>query len=238
MVQLSYTHTRIAAYAGYVMQAIVNNLPPLLFVTFWRQFDISLDKLAALIVINFITQLAVDLLSVRFMDKIGYRRAAIAAHICGAVGLFSLGVLPFVIPSAYAGILIAMLINAVGGGIAEVIISPIVEALPGEQKAASMAILHSFYCWGYLAVVLLSTLFFATIGIANWRILPMLWALVPAANAVLFAKVPLKMLIDDTAAAMPLKNLFSRKLFFSASHNDALCRGCRTSDGAMGFIFR
>jgi Na+/melibiose symporter-like transporter len=107
-----------------------------------------------------------------------------------------------------------MLINAVGGGIAEVIISPIVEALPGEQKAASMALLHSFYCWGYLAVALLSTLFFAVIGIANWRVLPMLWALVPAVNAVLFSKVPIKMLNEDNSSAIPLKTLFSRKLFF------------------------
>jgi fucose permease len=212
MVSLNYRHTLAASYLGYVSQAIVNNLAPLLFLTFQRQFDISLGRLALLISLNFTIQLVVDLAAARFIDKIGYRIAAVSAHLLCAAGLFSMGVLPFVL-SPYAGLVVAVVINALGGGLIEVIISPIVEALPGERKTAAMSLLHSFYCWGYVLVVVLSTLYFNLAGIINWRYLPMVWALLPLGNVFLFAKTPLKTLIDESAQAIPLGSLVRRRVF-------------------------
>ncbi|MDR2185963.1 MAG: MFS transporter, partial [Treponema sp.] len=213
MGQLNYRHTLAASYLGYVSQAIVNNLGPLLFLTFQRQFQVSLSDLALLISMNFGVQLLVDLLAAHFIDRIGYRRAAVSAHICCAAGLVSMGILPFALPKPYLGLMLAVFINALGGGLIEVIISPIVEALPGDHKVASMSLLHSFYCWGHVAVVLLSTLYFTLAGIESWRYLPMIWALLPLGNVFLFVRVPMKTLTGETASAQPLGSLFKRKIF-------------------------
>jgi MFS family permease len=213
MKHLSYRHTLWACYLGYIGQAIVNNLAPLLFLTFQREFQVSLSRLALLISLNFGIQLLVDLVSVWVIDKIGYRKAAVSAHLLCAGGLFSMGILPFMLPDPYAGLVLAVIINALGGGIIEVIISPIVEALPGERKAASMSLLHSFYCWGYVMVVALSTLYFTLAGIEHWRYLVMLWALLPLCNVFLFALVPIKTLLDESASAIPLGSLLKGKVF-------------------------
>jgi fucose permease len=210
---LNYRHTLWASYLGYATQAIVNNLAPLLFVTFQRRFDISLSSLALLITLNFGIQLLTDLAAAHFVDKIGYRRAALLAHLLCALGLILMGTLPFVLSNPYGGIAAAVVINALGGGLIEVIISPIVEALPGERKAASMSLLHSFYCWGYVLVVTLSTAYFALAGIDRWRYLPLLWALIPLGNAFLFARVPMKTLIDPSAAPLPPASLLKRNFF-------------------------
>jgi MFS family permease len=210
---LSYRHTLAACYLGYVSQAVVNNLAPLLFLTFQRQFHVSLGSLALLITLNFGIQLAVDLAAVRFIDTIGYRAAALSAHIFCTVGLVSMGLLPFIMPNPYGGLVIGIVINALGGGLIEVIISPIVEALPGNRKAAAMSLLHSFYCWGYVAVVGLSSLYFTLAGIDKWRYLPMLWAALPLGNILLFARVPLKTLIDESLSPAPLRFLFRKKFF-------------------------
>jgi fucose permease len=213
MRSLTYRHTLAASYLGYISQAIVNNLAPLLFLTFQRQFGISLGRLALLISLNFTIQLLVDFAAAHFIDKIGYRIAAVSAHLLCAAGLVSMGILPFSLPDPYGGLIIAVVINALGGGLIEVIISPIVEALPGERKAAAMSLLHSFYCWGYVTVVVLSTLYFNLAGIRNWRYLPMLWALLPLGNVFLFAKTPIRTLIDDSARAIPLRSLVRRQVF-------------------------
>jgi fucose permease len=213
MASLNYRHTLAASYLGYVSQAIVNNLAPLLFLTFQRQFNISLGRLGLLISLNFIVQLLVDLAAARFIDKIGYRRAAVGAHLLCGAGLLSMGFLPFILPDPYTGLVLSVVINALGGGLIEVIISPIVEALPGERKAAAMSLLHSFYCWGYVAVVGVSTLYFNLAGITRWRYLPMIWALLPLGNVFLFAKTPIKTLIDETARAIPLRSLLRRRVF-------------------------
>jgi fucose permease len=210
--KLGYNHTRAACYLGYVSQAIVNNLGPLLFLTFNRQFNVSLGKLAFLVVLNFSVQLLVDLAAVHFVDRIGYRAAALAAHVCCAAGLCGMAFLPFVLPP-YQGLLVAVFINALGGGLLEVIISPIVEALPTDHKAAAMSLLHSFYCWGVVGVVILSTVYFNFAGIDNWRWLPLLWALLPLGTVFLFAAVPLKTLIDETGEAVPLRELSVKRLF-------------------------
>ncbi|MDR1058020.1 MAG: MFS transporter [Treponema sp.] len=209
---LHYGHTRTAAYIAYITQAIVNNLGPLLFLTFRRQFNLSLGSLALLVSLNFAVQLGVDLGAVRFMDRIGYRAAAVGAHLSCTLGLLAMGFLPFVM-NPYGGLLIAVTLNAIGGGIAEVIISPLVEALPGTRKAAAMSLLHSFYCWGYVLVVLLSTLYFTLIGIDYWRFLPMLWALLPLGNAFLFAGVPIAVLTSPSKPALPAAALFKKRIF-------------------------
>jgi MFS family permease len=186
----------------------------LLFVTFHREFAISLPSLAMLITLNFGIQLTVDLLSVRLIDRIGYRAAAIAAHLFCTIGLVGMGIFPYITGDPYWGLTIAVVINAIGGGLLEVIVSPIVEALPGNRKSSAMAMLHSFYCWGYVLVVLLSTLYFTIVGIEQWRYLPILWALIPLVNCFFFIKVPLRSLVEDSAAAPPVKALLGKKVFW------------------------
>lgn len=209
----NYKSTVNACFAGYVVQAIVNNFVPLLFLTFNKSYGIELSKITALITVNFILQLCIDFLSAFFIDKIGYRAAAVAAHVFAAAGLVSLTVLPDILPSPFVGLLISVVPYAVGGGLLEVIVSPIVEACPTDKKSAAMSLLHSFYCWGHVAVILLTTLFFVTAGIENWRVLAYLWAIVPFANAVYFCLVPINSLAAEEGSA-PMKELFKSKLFW------------------------
>jgi MFS family permease len=208
----TYKHTLYASYVGYITQAIINNLSPLLFVTFQREFNLSLELIGLLISLNFGTQILVDLAAVRFVDKIGYRKSAVIAHSASALGLISLGILPNVLSSPYMGLVIAVLLNSIGGGIIEVIISPIVESLPGDEKAAAMSLLHSFYCWGVVLVVVLSTIYFNIAGMHNWIYLPVLWALVPLLNAFFLTKVPLRTLVESHEQ-IPLRKLFSARVF-------------------------
>ena len=214
---LNYQHTIWASYLGYVTQAIVNNLSPLLFLTFQSQYGISLDKITLLITLNFGIQLTVDLASAVLIDRVGYRVGVVAAHICAALGLAGMAVLPGLAGglsgNAYAGLLVCVVFYALGGGLIEVLISPIVEACPTEGKAAAMSLLHSFYCWGQMAVVLLSTVFFAAAGMGSWRVLCVLWALVPACNAVYFLKVPIRTL-EEEHETMPIPRLLRRKMFW------------------------
>jgi fucose permease len=213
MMQFTYTHTRKACYLGYVCGAIINNFTPLLFVTFQKQFNVSLGHLALLISINFGVQLLVDMAAVHVVDRIGYRAAALAASAFSAAGLLAMSFFPFVLPNPYTGLLLAVVINAAGGGLLEVIISPIVEALPSNNKCAAMSLLHSFYCWGYVAVILLSTLYFTLAGIQRWRYLAMLWMLPSLVNIFLFSVVPLKTLVVGNASAVPLRVLLGKKNF-------------------------
>ena len=166
-----YQKTIYACFVGYVVQAIINNFVPLLFLTFESTYHIPLGQITMLITINFGIQLLVDLLSAGFVDKIGYRISIILAHVFAAAGLLGLAVLPELLPSAYAGLLISVTIYALGGGLLEVLVSPIVESCPTDNKEKAMSLLHSFYCWGHVGVVLLSTLFFQVFGIENWKIL-------------------------------------------------------------------
>ena len=210
--KLTDKHTLYASYLGYITQAIINNLPPLLFVTFQNQFDIPLSKISALITMNFVIQIIVDLISAKYVDRIGYRPSIVAAHVFAVLGLVSLGTLPYLM-DPFIGIVIAMFLNAIGGGLTEVLISPIVESLPGDEKAAAMSVLHSFYCWGHMAVVILSTVYFVAIGTDHWQFLPFLWALLPLFNAFLYAKVPMHVLVAEEDK-IPLSKLFSAKIFW------------------------
>lgn len=208
-----YRKTFYACYTGYIVQGIVNNLTPLLFVTFISSGWVSLRTVTLLTTFNFLTQLTVDLLSVRFVDKIGYRTSMVLAHILAALGLVSLAVLPFILPSPFAGLLISVFIYAVGSGLIEVLVSPIVEACPSDNKAASMSILHSFYCWGVVFVISLTTLYLSIFGRDSWRSLCFIWALVPFFNAFAFAKVPIKRL-TEVGEGMSVRELFGSKMFW------------------------
>lgn len=209
----SYKHTFFASYAGYFVQAIINNFIPLLFLTFQKSFGFSYDKISLLIVINFGIQLLVDLSSAPFIDKIGYRKCIVAAHVCASVGLAGLGVFPFIM-EPYIGIILCIFIYAVGSGLIEVIVSPLVEACPSEKKAASMSLLHSFYCWGQMSVVAFSTLFFVLLGIENWRFLAFLWALVPFFNGIYFTLVPVPEVLNQ-GKGMKICQILSSKLFYA-----------------------
>lgn len=209
----SYSHTIYASYLGCVTQAVVNNFVPLLFLTLAGAYRLSLEQLTLITTINFAVQMAVDLLSARFVDKIGYRTAAVAAHVFAVLGLAGLTILPGLLGSRYIGLLCAVVLYAIGGGLIEVIVSPIVESCPTTKKEAAMSLLHSFYCWGHVGVVLVSTAFFVLFGTENWQILALLWAILPAANAVYFALVPLYP-VAGGHEPMPLKALLSQKVFW------------------------
>ena len=209
-----YKHTIRACFTGYIVQAIVNNFAPLLFITFQNQYNIPLSQITILITFNFILQLVIDFLSAFFIDKIGYRTSAVLAHVFAAAGLILLPVLPEFFSNPFTGLLIAVMIYAIGGGLLEVLISPIVEACPSENKEKTMSLLHSFYCWGSVGVVLLSTLFFSLFGTQNWKIISVLWALIPIGNALLFSKVPIASLIEEGENVLSLTELFNTKIFW------------------------
>lgn len=209
-----YQNTVYACFVGYIVQAIVNNFVPLLFLTFHKTYGIPLSEITFLVTVNFAIQLCVDLLSVTFVDRIGYRASMILAHATAATGLILLAVLPGMMPSPYMGIMIAVVFYAVGGGLLEVVVSPVVEACPTPNKEAAMSLLHSFYCWGHVGVVLISTAFFALFGIDNWKILAVVWAVVPVANMIVFTKVPIVSLIEEGEEGMSPGGILKTKLFW------------------------
>ena len=210
----NYKSTIYACFIGYVVQAIINNFAPLLFITFQKDYNIPLSQITLLVTINFGIQLLVDLLSVRFIDYIGYRASLIIAHVFAASGIIFMTILPDILSSAYTGLLISVALYAIGGGLLEVLVSPVVEACPTDNKETAMSLLHSFYCWGHVGVVLLSTVFFTIFGIENWRIMAYVWAVIPFVNTFLFARVPIANLIAEGESSIPLKSLFSQKLFW------------------------
>ncbi|MBQ7330246.1 MAG: MFS transporter [Oscillospiraceae bacterium] len=187
-----HKRTLCASYIGYITQAIVNNLAPLLFVIFQRQYGLTVAQIGFLVTFNFGVQILVDFLAARYAEKIGYKKCIVAAHIFSAAGLLGLGILPELVGNAYLGLMLAIGIYAVGSGLIEVLVSSIVQALPLDAKSAAMSLLHSFYCWGHMLVVLLTTVFFCFFGTENWKWLAALWALIPLGNVFLFAKSPVQ----------------------------------------------
>ncbi|MBQ2115810.1 MAG: MFS transporter, partial [Lachnospiraceae bacterium] len=210
----NYQKTVYACFVGYIVQAIINNFVPLLFITFEKSYHIPMSQITMLITFNFGIQLFVDFLSAKFVDKIGYRISVVLAHVFSATGLICLAILPDLLPNAFTGLLIAVVIYAIGGGLIEVLISPIVESCPTDHKEKTMSLLHSFYCWGHVGVVLISTIFFKIAGIENWKILAVIWALVPIMNSIAFIKVPIASLIADGETGMRIRDLFKNKLFW------------------------
>lgn len=211
----NFKSTVFACYRGYITQGIVNNLSPLFFVLFQNKFGISYSLISALILCNFVTQVITDMLSVKYVDRIGYRKSAVIAHALAFLGLVMQGTLPNVLPAPYVGLVLATIVNGVGGGLIEVIISPIVDSCPGDAKASAMSLLHSFYCWGQVGVVLITTLLLRLIGEDLWFIIPILWSLLPLYNLFRFLKVPLTPTVPEEEKT-PLKTLFTSKIFLVA----------------------
>ena len=211
--QNKYRKTLIACYLGFITQAIVANFAPLLFLRFRGEFGLSLGQIALIPTVFFFTQLLVDLFCARFVDRLGYRRCIVASEVLSALGLIGLSFLPQLIGNAFAGILLCVAVYAVGSGLIEVLVSPIVEACPFEHKDAVMSTLHSFYCWGWLATTLISTGFFALFGIKNWRILAGLWALIPLYNIYNFATCPIERLTEE-GKGLSIGALFKRPVFW------------------------
>ncbi len=209
-----YNKTITACFTAYIVQAVVNNFTPLLLLFFQSSYHIPLSQITLLVSFNFGIQLLTDLLSVGFIEKAGYRVSMITAHVLSAAGLILLTVLPEVLPEPFIGILAAVMVYAAGGGLLEVLVSPVVEACPSDNKEKAMSMLHSFYCWGHAAVVLISTLFFYVAGIENWKILAVIWAAIPIGNAFVFARVPIAPLIEDGESGLELKELFRIKVFW------------------------
>lgn len=210
-----YQKTIRACFASYIVQAIVNNFVPLLFLTFQSSYHIPLSRITMLVTINFGLQLLVDLASVGFVDRIGYRASMVLAHALAAAGLALLAALPEAMPDPFMGILLAVAVYAVGGGLLEVLVSPVVEACPSDHKEQAMSLLHSFYCWGHVGVVLISTLFFALLGIGHWRMLALAWALVPLGNMIAFLRAPMPPLMEEGQRGMTLGELARQKTFWA-----------------------
>lgn len=211
----NYRKTVIACYLGFVTQAITANFAPLLFLTLHNNFSIPLGKIALISSVFFVTQLIVDVLCAKFADKIGYRRCVVGSQLMSAVGLIGLAFLPELLPDPFTGIIISTVIYAVGSGLTEVLVSPIVEACPFEHKEAAMSLLHSFYCWGSVGVILISTLFFAVFGIENWKWLSCAWALIPFINMFNFSSCPIEHPVED-GEGMGIKGLLKVPLFWLA----------------------
>lgn len=210
----SYTHTITACLCGSFIQAITLNFAPLLFLTFRSQYGVSLGKVGFLVTLNFGIQLFIDLIFSKLADRVSQRLSLVLAHVLSAVGLISLAFLPDMIDNAYTGLVISVVIYAIGGGLLEVTVSPIVEACPTKRKSATMALLHSFYCWGYVLTVLLSTLFFFFFGIENWKYMSLIWAVIPALNTVYLLFVPMPDQEKGSGEKMEYKVLFRNKIFW------------------------
>ncbi|MCM1120573.1 MAG: MFS transporter [bacterium] len=210
-----YRKTKIACYLGFITQAIAANFAPLLFLKFHIDYQISLGKIAWISICFFFTQLLVDLFCARFVDRIGYRVCIVASEVCAAAGLIGLAFLPDISPNPFIGITGSVILYAIGSGLIEVLVSPIVEACPFENKEATMSLLHSFYCWGSVGTILISTVFFLIFGMDSWKWLAALWALIPAVNIYNFATCPIEHLVDG-GRGMEIRELFRNPLFWIA----------------------
>ena len=213
MKQKNYKKTLTACYLGFVTQAISANFTPLLFLTFRSTYGITLDKIAMIPLVFYLTQLIVDFAATKFADKIGYRTCVVASQVLSAAGLALMAILPEIVSIPYIGILISVVLYAVGSGLIEVLVSPIVEACPFENKEGTMSLLHSFYCWGAMGVILGSTLFFAVFGVENWKILTFIWALVPLYNTFNFINCPIERLVED-GKSMGIGRLLKTPIFW------------------------
>ena len=211
--QKNYKKTLIACYLGFVTQAISANFTPLLFITFISTYGITLEKIAMIPLVFYLTQLLIDLAAAKLADKIGYRTCVVASQVISAVGLALMAILPEVLSKPFIGILISVVLYAVGSGLIEVLVSPIVEACPFENKEGTMSLLHSFYCWGAMGVILGSTFFFAMFGVENWKVLTFIWAFVPFYNTFNFVTCPIERLVED-GKSMGIRKLLKTPIFW------------------------
>lgn len=209
----NYKKTLIACYLGFITQAIVANFTPLLFLKFHTDFKISLGNIALISTVFFFTQLVVDLFCAKFVDKIGYRKSVVASEVFAALGLIGLATLPSLFSNPYVGIIISVIVYACGSGLIEVLVSPIVEACPFDNKDSVMSLLHSFYCWGSVGVILISTIFFSIFGLDHWRIVACFWAIVPLVNIFNFMTCPIEHLTEE-GEGLSIGGLFKIPVFW------------------------
>lgn len=210
--KISYTPTKIASYAGFFVQAIVNNFLPILFIAIQDVYGIGYEKLGRLIMINFLTQLVTDMLTPKIVSVLGYRKTAVMCQGFAALGLSMLSFMPRLLPDAYAGIIVSVMVYAFASGLMEVILSPMIEMLPTESKSGNMSILHSFYCWGQAVTALVTTLLLNSFGYVNWMYIPLIWAAVPLINMFSFFKVPI-IEPEPERKSDRLKDLLKSRLF-------------------------
>lgn len=213
IMRTNYKYTVYACYIGYIIQGIINNVSPILFVSYQKQLGISLEKIGLLIAVNFCVQIITDLAAAGAVDKIGYRASMVFAHIISTCGLLCLGLLPVFLPDAFVGLLLATVLNGIGGGLLEVLVSPIVEAAPSKEKDKAMSMLHSFYCWGCVGFVGISTILLHFLGLGRWYLLPVLWCVLPFLNCFLFSVVPINTLVEEEEKSS-LKELVSQRIFW------------------------
>lgn len=213
MKQKNYKKTLVACYLGFVTQAITANFTPLLFLTFVNTYGVTFEKIAMIPLVFYLTQLLIDFAATKFVDKIGYRTCVVASQVLSAIGLLLMAILPELLSAPFIGILLSVVLYAIGSGLIEVLVSPIVEACPFENKDGVMSLLHSFYCWGAMGVILGSTLFFALFGIEKWKVLVFIWALVPLYNAFNFMNCPIERLVED-GKSMGVRELLKTPIFW------------------------
>ena len=212
--RLTYKHTMVCCFMAYITSAIINNFAPLLFLTFQKSYGLTVPQLGVLVTANFFIQMLVDYLGARYAHKLGYRKTILTALFASALGLVCLGILPEVAGNKFFGLIVSVAFYAIGSGLIEVMVSPMTEALPTKNKDGVMSLMHSFYCWGVVVVVLLSTLFFATIGIDKWNILSVMWAIVPLITAIAFFFVPIYTLEGESCSeATSIRAMFKNKIF-------------------------
>ncbi|MEG0546104.1 MAG: MFS transporter [Oscillospiraceae bacterium] len=211
----SFKGTKTACYVGYFIQAIVNNLAPILFVIFRKEFGLSIEQIGTLVLVNFLSQAITDVISVKVVDKVGYKKIVLVSHLLAGIGLVLMGILPKIMTHSFVALLISTVICALGSGMIEVTISPIIESIPSDHKASEMSFLHSFYCWGQMITVIFSTIFIKVFGIEFWFILPILWSLVSFVNFFNFMSVPFMETLSDDER-IPIKHLLKSKYFIIA----------------------
>ena len=177
-----------ACYTVSVTMALVSNVPPLLFLTFREMYGISFSLLGLLVVVNFATQLGIDLVFSFFSDKFDIPKTVRTMPILTVAGLVIFSLVPTFFPNlAYAGLVVGTILCAVSSGLAEVLISPIVASLPADDPEREMSALHSVYAWGVVGVVIFSTLFLLVFGKENWNILMLIFIIVPVLSSVLYS---------------------------------------------------
>ena len=214
--ELNWRRTKLACYMGYITQAININLAPLLFIIFQKEFGFTFEQIGRIILINFCTQIISDVVATKYVDRVGYRVSVMAALVFSALGLISLSFMPGLMNGSYLGLIIPVVLYSFGSGLIEVLVSPLVEAMPGDEKASMMSFLHSFYCWGQMAVVLITTLLIWWLGEGIWPLLPVLWAIVPIADVFIFAKAPLGSVVPEGGTPMKISELFKSGFFWIA----------------------
>ena len=213
---LNWRRTKYACYMGYITQAVNVNLAPLLFIIFQNEFGFTFEQIGRIILINFGTQIIADVIATKYVDRIGYRVSVLAALVLSVIGLTGLSFMPRLMDSSYAGLIIPVMCFSFGSGLIEVLISPLVEAMPGDEKAAMMSLLHSFYCWGQMAVVLITTLLIWWLGSSIWPMMPILWAIIPAVDFFIFLKAPLGSVVAEGDTPMRIRDLFRSSFFWIA----------------------